>query len=287
MPSDRPDLFDPDARDRMAYRRDMRRPAADTRYVIHFTPRSGSSWLADILTATGRLSQPGECFNPSFVPAIAQKMNAANMRQYVEMLLRWRNTHGVFGCQLTFYHMKVSFGGPAKFMRFFQEDPCLWLIREDIVLQAVSLAKKQQTRIGHTAHAGTEALEKAEAGFTYDAEQIGRFVRHVFEAEQGTEAVFARYGQTPLRLSYERMTAMGAEAAVNVVAHHVGAPPVRGAALETGHGKLGTDRNAEYADRFRTEHAEMMAGIDAARADRLAAVDRSLPESLPANYRPG
>lgn len=286
MPPDRPALFDPEAQDRAAYRRDLKRlPAAGLHYVIHFTPRSGSSWLADILSATGRLSQPGECFNPSFVPAIAQRMNAANLRQYIAMLERWRNTHGVFGCQLTYYHLRVVFGGAERFMRFFGQAPCLWLLREDIVLQAVSLAKKQQTNIGHTAHAGEMDRAEVDRGFVYDAEQIARFVRHVFEAEQGTEAIFSEYGPAPLRLSYERMTAMGAEAAVNVVAHHIGVPPVRGVEIATGHAKLGTDRNAEYAARFRAEHAEMMAAIDAARAGRLAAVDRTLPDSLPPGYR--
>ncbi len=35
-----------------------------TTYAIHFTPRSGSSRLADILKRAGGLSQPGECFEP-------------------------------------------------------------------------------------------------------------------------------------------------------------------------------------------------------------------------------
>ena len=280
-------LFTPDIVDAARLRRELTRSApADIRYVIWFTPRSGSSWLTDIATRTGQLSQPGECFNPSFIPDMAKKMNAGNMNQFIQLLMRRRNTHGVFGCQLTWYHLKASFGRPGLFMRHFRDDPCFWLIREDVVLQAVSLARKKQTRIGHTTLADDSARAEAEQSFCYDSEEIRHFVRHLMTAEDQTEAMFARFGQTPLRLSYEQITGMGAEAVVNVIARHIGADPIHDGPIETGHGKLGTDRNAEFATRFREDHAGMMREIDDARAGRIAAIDRSLPDSLPEAFRP-
>lgn len=284
----RPGLFKPDQQDLAKYRREIaRRAPASIRYVIWFTARSGSSWLTDIASQTGRLSQPGECFNPAFVPVMAARMNAADPDQYIEILIRRRNTQGVFGCQLTFHDLQATFGGAEPFMRHFRADPCFWLLREDIVLQAVSLAKKQQTRIAHSTQADAAARAAAERDFSYDAAQIKRFVTHLLRAETGTEEIFARYGLQPLRLSYERITAMGAETMVNVIAHHIGAPPIPAGQIASGHSKLGTDRNAEYAARFRAEHAAMMAQIDADRAPRLAAIDRDLPGSLPPEYRPG
>lgn len=283
-----PPLFDPAQQDIARYERAIaRRSPAAIRYVIWFTARSGSSWLTDIADKTGRLSRPGECFNPDFIPQMARKMNAGTMDQFIEMLLRRRNAEGVFGCEITWHQLMRSFGSPEPFMRHFRADPCFWLIREDIVLQAVSLARKQQTKIGHSIQADGHALEATEESFVYDVRQIRRFLGHLTRAEEETEAVFARYGLTPLRLSYERITAMGAETMVNVIAHHIGVPPIPVQPIETGHRKIGTDRNAEFAARFRAEHVRLMAKTDTARAARLAAVDRALPGSLPAAYHSG
>lgn len=51
--------------------RQRKRPAAHLDYVIHFTPRSGSSRLTEILAATKCLSAANEAFNPTFVPRMA------------------------------------------------------------------------------------------------------------------------------------------------------------------------------------------------------------------------
>ncbi|CAN0588975.1 unnamed protein product, partial [Ectocarpus sp. 12 AP-2014] len=61
-----------------------------TRYVVFFTPRSGSSRLTDLATRTGALGKPGECFNPAFVPAIAQSYSARNLDEYTDLVMRYR-----------------------------------------------------------------------------------------------------------------------------------------------------------------------------------------------------
>lgn len=281
-------LFDPEACDNAMYQRKLaKRPAARTRYVMHFTPRSGSSWLTDLAEQTGRLGKPGECFNPNFLPRMAARLDAANMDEFVEVMAHHWNRGDVFGCQLTHYHMRRCFGGPEAFMKYFADVPCFWLIREDIVLQAVSLMKMVQTKVKHSVLADADARAAADAAFVYDAERIAHYVTHIFEAEQGSEALFARYDLSPLRLSYEHDITMGADQMVNVIAHHIGVPPIPAGTVQSGHQRLGTDRNAEFADRFRAEKANMLARIDAARAQRLALIDRTLPDRLPAEYRSG
>ena len=80
-------LFDPEACDSALYQRKLaKRPAARTRFVMHFTPRSGSSWLTDLAEQTGRLGKPGECFNPNFLPRMAARLDAANMDEFVEVM---------------------------------------------------------------------------------------------------------------------------------------------------------------------------------------------------------
>lgn len=279
-------LFDPAQQDITKYNRERKnRPPATTRYVIHFTPRSGSSWLTDVVHKTGQLSSPDECFNPNFMPRMSAAMNAANMDQYMDILVRRRNTNGVFGCQLTYFHLLHSFNTIDDFMGYFKEARHFWLIREDIVLQAVSLVKMQQTSVAHSPYSDATAITAAEQAFVYNAGQIKKSVDHIFQAEEGNEALFAKYGLSPLRMSYEHNMAMGAANVVNTIAHHIGAPPIPADTFESAHQKLGTDRNTEYGNRFRAEHPRFMARIDAARATRLAGIDHSLPDRLPPGYR--
>jgi LPS sulfotransferase NodH len=281
------DLFPPAAQDLAAFRRERARKApARLRYVIWFTPRSGSSWLTDIATASGRLSQPGECFNPDFMPEMTRNARAATMDQYIQILSRRRNTYGVFGVQITWHQMQRSFDGADRFMRYFDGSPAIWLIREDIVMQAVSLAKKEQTRIGHSVQSSAEARAAADAQVSYDADLIAFFLRSLHRAEQGTEEIFADYGLTPLRLSYERNMAMGGSHVLNAMAHHLKVKPIpHGAGDQSDHVQIRTELNAAFADRFRAEHAAMLDEIAGERAARLEAVDRTLPERLPARYR--
>lgn len=278
-------LFFPDRQDAEKYRIEVaRKPAANTRFVIWFTPRSGSSWLTDIASQTNRLSRPGECFNPGFVPVMAEKMNAATIDQYIEILLRRRNTHDVFGCQLTLYHFNVCFPDPSVYMTWFGQAPCFWLIREDIVLQAISLARKQQTKIGHSTAADAATLARTDGDFTYDAKQIQHWLKHLTQAETGSERFFKRHGLSPLRLSYERLIVLPPATVVNVMARHIGIPPIDAGGLESGHRKIGTDLNADYAARFREEHPRLIARIDRERAPMLARLAQDPGGTLPAAY---
>lgn len=286
MPDTPSDLFAGLVPDRAKYERARARKApARIRYVIWFTPRSGSSWLTDILSACGRLSHPAECFNPLQLRVLAQKLHVGDLDQYIQILLRRRNTEGVFGCQLTWYQMQRCFGDEAHFMRYFDGAPGIWLIREDLVAQAVSLAKMEQTGLRHGAHSDAATRAAAEAGLAYDPARIGAALQHILRAEDGCEALFQAWGHAPLRLSYERNIAMGANHVLNAIAHHIGVRPIPPASIETEHVKLGTDLNVEFAARFRAENADMLADIDAGRAVRLAAIDRTLPDRLPPIYR--
>ena len=282
------EFFSPETKDVAAYERLLAaRVPAHIRYVVWFTPRSGSSWLTDIARQSGRLSRPAECFNPNFMPTMAHKLHAATMEQYIQMLLLQRNTDGVFGCELTWYHLRRCFDDATDFLRYFDGAPSVLLIREDIVAQAVSLVKMKQTRISHSTISDAAARAAADVAFTYDAEKIAQAVYHLMIAEDGCEDLFRRYGHQPLRLSYEHNMSMGAGPVLNAIAHHIGVRPIDAGALESGHQKVGTDLNADFAARFRAERPDLIADLAARRAERLAAVDRTLPGRLPPKYQAG
>lgn len=267
------DLFGNVVVDPQRQSRLRQRPAATVRYVIHFTPRSGSSWLTDVIAATNRLGPANEAFNPNFVPKIAQSIDAADLEEYVQLLLRRFNSKGVYGFEVTAHQITAVFGTYAAFHQYFGSASCFWLIRQDIVAQAVSLAKMVTTKVAHTHGSDEDQRQSSDQQFAYDAPLIRRWLEHIHVAEKNSEGWFAEHGLAPLRMSYEQTTRLTPLQMVNVIARHLGLPDIEPISFSTRHTKLGTDQNTHYADRFRTEQATFLAEIDARRAPMLARLD--------------
>lgn len=271
-------LFSPlDRLDRDRFARDMQLPAARIKYVMHFTPRSGSSWITDLATRTHQLSEPGECFNPSFMPTMTRATNAATMNEYNAILMRRRNTRGVYGFQITDHQMQRVFGRRAAFAERFPADRwhSFFLIREDIVAQAVSLAKMVHTDISHAPQADAQQIAARERGFVYDGKDIRRWLLHLLEAEQGSESFFELAGIAPLRLSYERNVAAAPSEVLDLMCRHIGIPAIGGPPQTSSHRKVGTSQNADYAARFRAENAAFLDDIAQTRAGTLARLAQS------------
>jgi LPS sulfotransferase NodH len=266
----REDLFRNVVIDPQRQAKQLEKALASLRYVIHFTPRSGSSWLTDIIAATKRLSAASEAFNPNFIPGIAQSINATDLDSYVQMLQRVFNTRGVYGVEVTSHQIKAVFGDYAAFHAVFGNAPCFWLIRQDIVAQAVSLAKMITTKVGHTVGSDLKARQEADLAFSYDSAQIKQWLGHIRAAEVRSETWFSDYGLSPLRMSYEATTRLTPLQMVNVIARHIGVADIEPMTFLTQHSKLGTDQNASFARRFRDENADYLAEIEAQRAPMLA-----------------
>lgn len=269
----RHDLFAQVVVDPVQQARRRRKPEATQDYVIHFTPRSGSSWLTDILAATDRLSAANEAFNPQFVPKIAQALHVTDLDDYIAALRRRFNTGGIYGVEVTAHQINAVFGSHDAFQERFAEARTFWLIRQDIVAQAVSLAKMVTTKVAHNTGDAQAAIARAEAEFVYDASLIRRWLNHIRVAEQISEEAFARHGLTPLRMSYEQVTRLSPLQAVNVVARHIGVPDIAPMEFAPCHEKLGTGQNSDYAARFRRDEAGFLEDLAAERAPMLARLD--------------
>ena len=169
-------------------------------------------------------------------------MNAADMEGYVAAMRRRLAHRRTFGLEVTLYQVRKLFGDAGPFMEHFAAATPIFLIREDIVLQGVSLCKMVQTGLAHSVSADAAARSQAEAGFDYDAAEIESWVTHIRNLETLSERHFASYGLAPLRISYEGMMAAGAAAVVDLFRRTLGVPhkPVE---IRSRHEKIGTDRN--------------------------------------------
>lgn len=252
---------------------------APIRYAVFFTPRSGSSRLTDLACKTKALGDPGECFNAAFVPNIAQSYSARNMSEYVDLLLRYRQTNGVFGCEVTHMHVMTAFRSGQGFLDAIQPTSTLWLIREDIISQAVSVSRMKQTQVSHSVSADDGAIAKAEEVFTYRPHAIRNILKRLRWMEEGTETLIREAGLTPMRLSYEHSIKMRPRRLMALIGGHVGVKARRMdlEALVSDHKKVSGDKSNDFAERFRKEHPDLIAQLDRDRAPMLEAHANARP----------
>lgn len=265
-------IFDPEA-DQKKYQFWMRTEKPAKTYSILFTPRSGSSWLTSILTGIRAMGTPGEWFNPELMPSSTRTKGARNLDQFVEVISRHEAHGGIFGFEITYHQLKAVFGTEADFMSRFDDAVFFWLTREDIVAQGVSLDKMVQTRVSHAANNDAQEIVTSDNAYDYNAGRIREWISHIHAAEVGTERMIADFGLSPVRLSYEAITSSGAQKVLNLFAEKLGLDGFATQDVSSGHRKIGTSKNDEFAERFRAENRYFMDRIDAERAEMLSRYD--------------
>lgn len=244
-------------------------PLPEREFMILFTPRSGSSMLSDLARRTGVLGKPNELFNPNHIAKIALALDATSLPVYCDVARRSQQRGGTFGFKIAYPQLGAVFPNEESFLKVFPDPNTFWLIREDIVLQAISLYKMQRTQLAHSPSSSAEERAAREAAVVYDAAAIQHWLMHIRRAEEATEALIARAGYTPLRMSYERNIALKPNQLANVMVRHVGLRTMRLPGVESAHEKIGTDLNEDFAERFRAEQAAWLAPIADARAPML------------------
>lgn len=267
------DLFENVKFDPARFHRDMReRVGARQTYCIFFTPRSGSSWLTDVISSSRKMGRPEEYFNPNFVPNIASRINADNITNYTKMAKRHLHSGGVFGFEVTYYQILKAVGEEVFSQLFPNTTKSFYLLREDIVLQAVSLAKAVKTSVFHSVSASDDQIQAADATFVYDGDEIDRWLEHILDQEKKFQGFFSAYGYQPERISYEKMMAAGREKVVGYFSQKLGITLDEENATTERHRKIGSDVNSVFAARYREEFAKKIAKIDSERLEYLAAI---------------
>jgi LPS sulfotransferase NodH len=266
------EIFDPEA-DQKRYEFWTRAQAPTKVYSILFTPRSGSSWLTSILTKTRSMGTPGEWFNPALMPSSTRSKGARNLDQFIEAISRHEAYGNIFGFEITYHQLKAVFRSEMDFMSRFQDALFFWLTREDIVAQGVSLDKMVRTKVSHAAYNDVGEIEHSDSSYDYDARCIQKWIRHIHEAEIGTEKMIAEFGLSPVRLSYEAITSAGAQDTVSLFAEKLGLDNFVSRDIPSEHRKIGTSKNDEFSERFRSENQEFMDKINSERAEMISHYD--------------
>lgn len=242
-------------------------------FCIFFTPRSGSTWLFDTIAQTNALGRPQEWFNPKFLPKALRLHDAPDLDSYVAVVRRKQKRGGVFSFEITHNQILRVFGSEDRFLQFFPATtPAFWLIREDIVQQAISLAKAAKTAVFHSPQASAEAISAADAAYRYDPDEIAFRIETILEQEENSEAFFARNAIVPHRLSYEGNIRAGAEAISRQFLRIIrpeDADSIELPAFVDKYQKIGSSKNLDFAERFSKERPDVIAKVEKLRARHL------------------
>jgi len=219
------------------------------------------------------MGTPDEWFNPKLMPSSTRAKGARNLDQFIEAISRHEIHGGIFGFEATFHQISSVFGSSSGFMSRFHTATFFWLIRRDIVSQGVSLDKMVQTNIGHADTSDAIDIKNSDNAYSYDADRIKRWIRHIRTAEIGTEKMIADHGLRPTRLSYEGITSGGAQKVVGIFASRLGISLPCMGEIPSSHRKIATSKNDEFSERFTAENQEFLKDMNAERTEILSQHD--------------
>lgn len=225
------------------------------RYIVLFTPRSGSSLLTDLMSSTGVLGQPGEWFNHDLASRARNTLpgGANTPEEFVRKIQSYRTTgNGVFGAQLVWPHLaNVIEAGCEKWLVGDDEFIVVHL-RQNIVAQAVSLYLAAESGYFHSSQAGNARYLPS-----YHANAIATHLGKLLDQEKSLSAYLQAHPFNRLQFSFYEELAENPKRSVERIAAFVG---VSGSfdAIHSPRQKIATGINAEFEQRFREECAELL-----------------------------
>lgn len=240
---------------------------ADKVYCITFTPRSGSTWLGDILTRSGLLGDPKEYFNQEAARFAITHSACTNLQGYYNYLKTVHQTKCVFGYEVAFQHIaKLIDEGYGDIF----EDVDNWFLlrRRDYVAQAVSLYRASISGVFHS-YQRNGPVPKA----PYDGDRIARFALGALASEYNLRQFFETRAITPRELWYEELVAQSPGDILRIFTGPLGLGPEgvqeqETVEIQTSFEKLADDHSESLIQRFKQENPEFISFWDEGRGHR-------------------
>lgn len=238
-------------------------PDAPHRYAILYISRSGSTWLADLLSRQGALGKPREYLNLDMIARFAAEMNANSLADYFAMLRRKRSTaNGVFGIKIGWAQLALL-AEEAPIEEFLAGYSWIYLRRRNAVAQAVSLYKARssgayQRRRSDSANVRLQ-LDEADGQVAYDVDGLRDRLREIVTGEHVAERMMAAAGISPVRMTYEDMMTTEKSALISMTYRLLFAADVP--QLRTSSSNIersGNAQNLEFESRLRKDEAQLI-----------------------------
>lgn len=233
-------------------------------YLILFTPRSGSSWLTDIITQQKILGRPTEWFNPDLIQSAMNGLSRKtyNIHEYCQEL---QNTHkspeGYFGAELTASHLSLL-TDLVDIQSTFNNPAYILLLRKNIIAQGISLHLATTTGYFHA----TNTINQDNLA-EYSEVKIKKWVNEIIKDEKYFHQFIKRKEIDFLMLWHEDIKA-NTQNTISAVSNHI----TNGLLSttyepESAHAKIGSSINKQFEERFRDENKAFIDNIDKQRAN--------------------
>ena len=120
-------------------------------YLIAITPRSGSSWLTELIYKTKLAGNPDEWFNQENLDGILDLYPCKNLQDYLKCIKIAQSTsNNVFGLETSFYQLKPVLETMSLEQVFCPNFKSVYLTRNDFIRQGISLYKAVTSTYYHT-----------------------------------------------------------------------------------------------------------------------------------------
>ncbi len=182
----------------VALARNKRARPPECKYVIFFTPRSGSTMIAEVLGATGQLGFPIEYFVPENeqAPSILSTLKNMSYEEFIMTTLQTEN--GVFSIEVEVTRLQHEW--VSSFFTPWQDWKSIYLTRSDILAQAVSYYFATHHDVWHRFVSDSEIRRDK---FNYDRATIIGTINLLLDQEQSFESYFEQHRLAPYRMTYE------------------------------------------------------------------------------------
>jgi trehalose 2-sulfotransferase len=231
-------------------------------YVVASTDRSGSTFLCNLLWQTGVLGAPTEYWNfkrnaglrgrpkgTSVGNQMMERLEATSLADYLTKLLACRTSkNGVFGVKAHSFDFEEALRQYPEMLDRLAPVSFIYIVRQDKVAQAVSMAKAAQTG------AWVSSAKARNVNLQYDSDLIAKCLAWVERQDRDWARWFSTHGKEPFVVTYENLTADADRVMRDVVElmgvqndepQHVHLPELE---------KQGDETNEEWVARFRREN---------------------------------
>lgn len=239
-------------------------------YLVCATPRTGSSLLCGLLESTAVAGHPESYFRRPDEQSWAARWGitgpadaAYSYDRYVQAAIAAGSTgNGVFAArimwgtleevvgQLAAVHADRATSDLGLLNRTFGRIRFVYLRRDDVVAQAVSWLRAEQTNVWFETRPSRR--KKPDRLPRFDFDQIRELVRLINEHNAAWRTWFASAGIRPHRVRYEELDADPVGVTRGVL-DYLGLELPAGRAIVARHMRLADELNAQWIDRYRAE----------------------------------
>lgn len=241
-------------------------------YLICATPRSGSTLLCGLMASTKVAGQPESYFRQPDEQMWADRLGIVRssegdfeFSEFIQAALAaGRTENGVFAARIMWGTMDylvdrlgtvypAHAGGDLDLMNLaFGFTRFIYLQRDDVLAQAVSWERAEQTNVWH--QADREESKQPEQEPNFDFNQICKWVQTIEKHNSAWRAWFASVGVQPHMVRYEDLDADPVGKVCEIL-DFLGLTLPPGHQIRSHHRRLSDEMNARWIDRYLAESA--------------------------------